>query len=172
MFSRKNKESFNEQLPLGQIEKKKFYKNKWFWIVLVILLAIGSTSEPEKTTKESEVDQEQTTETVESMTIQLNADDYGEYGKDIILNEGTEFEDKRIAYYVPVGRYEVTNDGNYRTQVNVYGDNIQKNEDGWEEFETVQVALIEPGGTAHIVVNNENQFIYITSPSKITLVQE
>ena len=33
----------------------------------------------------------------------------GDYGKEVILNSGTEFEEHEITYYIPVGNYAVTN---------------------------------------------------------------
>lgn len=109
-------------------------------------------------------------ETPSSFTI--IAGEAGNYGKLITYNKGTEFEETFYAYYVPVGTYTVTNKGKYMSQINVYSDEIVKNEDGWEEpKDTAVVKLLNVGKTVTITVK-KGQHIEIAEPSVFLLNQQ
>ena len=114
------------------------------------------TDEPEDTQQEDD-----------SNKIILEAGTLGEYGKDLVLNAGTEFEDKTIGFFVPSGKYEVTNIGDHMTQVNVY-----KNEknvvDGWEEWADCVVELVDVGETKEMTVT-DGYFFNIDPPARITI---
>ena len=150
---------------------KKYLKIGFIVIIVLVVIGniIGGNNDKEK--EANDASSETAQEVQPSLEIKLNANEIGEYGKEITLNEGTEFPDTIFAYYVPVGKYDVTNDGKYRTQVNVYGDNIQITEEGLEEFEDGMVVLIDPGQIAEIEVL-EHQFIHIDAPSEVTLVKK
>lgn len=99
------------------------------------------------------------------LTFILTAGEAGEYGKLITYNKDTEFEETFYAYYVPSGTYTVTNQGEYMSQVNVYGNEMVIT-DGWEEPELVVdgVKLLDVGESYTITVE-ENQHIEIAEPS-------
>lgn len=101
--------------------------------------------------------------------ITLIAGKYGEYGKDLTYNKGTEFEDKRIAYFVPYGTYKITNVGEYLTQVNVYSDETVINEDGWEEIADSVCNDVLKVGESLTVTIPENYHVDISEPTHITL---
>ena len=145
---------------------------KGIGIFFVAMIVLGALFGGDKQNTEEPTNSESAEQTEEALTISLNADEIGEYGKEIILNEGTDSEIKVIAYYVPVGKYDVTNDGQYTAQVNVYGDNIQTTEEGWEEFEVGSIVLVGPGKTVEIEVKDNHQFVRIVSPTMITLVKK
>lgn len=106
------------------------------WIVYLLIGISGNSSNNETTetnlpseTIVSTVGEEPTTEDKTEETAQkenslsfvLMDDEIGEYGVEVILNEGTEFEEHEIAYYIPSGTYTVTNlDEKGGGQVTVY----------------------------------------------------
>jgi len=103
------------------------------------------------------------------LSFTLVAGEMGKYGKMITFNEGTEFELQRCAYYIPAGTYTVTNKGEYMSQVNVYSNEINITEEGWEEPATGEAQLIDVGKCATITIS-ENQYVYITEPSTFKFV--
>lgn len=104
-----------------------------------------------------------------SKIITLIAGEQGEYGKMITYNKDTEFEENFYAYYVPYGTYKITNVGEYRTQVNVYSNEIVINEYGWEEIANgVCNDVLEVGENLTAIVP-ENYHIEIAEPTQITL---
>lgn len=130
----------------------------------------------EKTTK-NDTTEETTAETVEKTTEEatakptfsftLTAGEYGDYGKDLVYNEGTEFPDASIAYYIPVGKYEITNVGDYMTQVNICSDKINV-VDGWEEPASVTVQMLDVN-TSFTVTIPDNHHIEIAEPTQLKL---
>lgn len=104
---------------------------------------------------------------LEDSSIELISGETGEYGKELILNKGTEFEDKTIGYFVDAGEYEVTNIGEKMTQVNVY-----KNEtevvDGWEQWADGNVELIDVNETKNMTVE-DGYFFNIDPPAHIKI---
>lgn len=86
----------------------------------------------------------------------------GEYGFELTLNKGTEFEETKIYYHIPEGNYTITNLGDCHAQVSVYSDNVVKNSSGWEEFAEAFDGItfgVGESGTIHI---GENQCVEIT----------
>lgn len=76
----------------------------------------------------------------------IENDELGEYGKIYIFNEGTEFEDKEIEYFIPAGTYIVKNISGYQGQFAIQKDEVVVNDDGWEEpGEVKEVYIIKPG---------------------------
>ncbi len=172
--------------------KVPLYKRKWFIVVAVLfaLMVFGSAfggnegsskTENPSTTEEQPKDVASTTsepetadsseEAVADNAIELIAGQENEYSSLRTLNADTEFEETAVVYYVPAGNYEVTNVGDYRTQVNVY-QGVTVNEDGWEEVENVAgVTMLAPGETAMISVP-EGYYVDIFEPTHIMLVPQ
>lgn len=128
-------------------------------------LEVVETAE-EETTSESETE---TNKAEETLAFELVAGERGDYGKEKIYNEGTECEDKRIAYYVPYGTYKITNVGDYMTQVNVYSDETVITDAGWEEVADVgSVKLIDVDASEEMTVP-KGYHIEITEPTHLLL---
>ena len=96
---------------------------------LLILLSSCGTESANETSPDTNLSNESETESVDSETaendnesINLVAGQLGDYGTYMTLNKGTEFENTYIAYHVPEGTYTVTNNGEYMSQISVYGD--------------------------------------------------
>lgn len=121
---------------------------------------------------ESETEAETETEVSEissSLVFTLTAGEVGEYGKELVYNSGTEFEEHLIAYYIPEGTYTITNIGDYMTQVNVYSDEI-KIEDGWEYPVDGNAELLDVQQSTEITVP-AGYHIEIGEPSIIKMEQ-
>lgn len=102
-----------------------------------------------------------------TFSFTLTAGKYGDYGKDLVYNEGTEFPDSSIAYYIPVGKYKITNVGDYMTQVNICSDKINV-VDGWEEPASVTVQMLDVN-TSFTVTISDNYHIEIAEPTQLKL---
>ncbi len=121
----------------------------------------------DETTAEVETELE-STESIDTISFELVAGEYGEYGKELIYNDGTEFEDKRVAYYVPYGTYKITNIGEYMTQVNIYSDEKQITEEGWEEHGDGNVKLIDVEANEEMTIPS-GYHIEISEPTHLLL---
>lgn len=162
--------------------KKPFYKKWWFWaIVVVVALSamFGSNEEENKTTTETPTAVETTENTAteepkqeEKLVFELVAGEQGEYGKMITYNKGTEFEENFYAFYVPVGTYTVTNVGKYMSQLNVYSDEIVKNDDGWDEVAESFFNKVIDVNKSETVTVEEGQHIEIAEPSQFKFEQQ
>ncbi|MBQ4088002.1 MAG: hypothetical protein IJC78_07140 [Clostridia bacterium] len=106
------------------------------------------------------------------LLFELEAGKPGDYGKMITYNKGTEFEENIYAFYVPVGTYTVTNVGTHMSQINVYSDEIIKNDDGWEEpAEAAFVKLLDVN-QSEVVIVEKGQHIEIEEPSRFRFEQQ
>ncbi|MBQ7347756.1 MAG: hypothetical protein IJW55_07350 [Clostridia bacterium] len=97
----------------------------------------------------------------------LEAGKKGDYGRLLTYNAGTEFEETFYAYYVPSGKYLVSNTGTYPTQVNVYSDETQF-VNGWEEPKDCSVFLLQKGESKEIIILN-GYHVEITEPTYILM---
>ncbi len=91
----------------------------------------------------------------------------GDYGYELTLNKGTEFEETKFYYLIPEGDYTITNMGSFRAQVSVYKNEVVKNEAGWEEFAEAFGCVVldaDERSTLHI---GENQCVEITEGGEI-----
>lgn len=129
----------------------------------------GEEETAAETTAELETEAE-ATKAEETLSFELKAGEPGEYGKEYIYNEGTEFEDKNYVYFVPYGTYKITNIGDYMTQVNVYSDEKRITEEGWEEPAGTECKLIDVGETIEMTVYKDYH-IDINEPTYISLEQ-
>lgn len=99
---------------------------------------------------------------VSSFTIR--AGEFGDYGSEMTLNKGTEFEETQIIYRIPVGTYTITNVGENTGMVSIYSEEIRVSEAGWEEPAVVYgVFLLKVGESVTIVVG-EKQYLEIHQP--------
>lgn len=114
-------------------------------------------------------DGESTEEKNEKYDLQfyLEAGTKGDYGRILTYNDGTEFDETMYAYYVPSGKYIVTNKGSYATQVNVYSNQIQI-VNGFEEPKDGQSYLISKDQSKEIVVK-AGYHIEISEPTYILM---
>ncbi len=126
----------------------------------------------EKTTEEKvETSNEETTEdSTETDSFELVAGETGEYGKEIIMSEGTDCEEKLIVYYVPAGKYTVENLGEFRTQVSVYEGYKKNEETGYDEYtKTGDIIVLEKNGATGEIEVPEGWFVEIHKPTHISL---
>lgn len=125
-----------------------------------------ATEEIETTVAEAEKVEEVETENI---SIDLIAGEQSEYGELITMNEGTDIEESFYVYYVPNGTYEVTNNGEHMTQVNVYEGFVKNDETGYDEYTTIgDIILLDVGATDTIEVP-DGWFIEIHEPTYISL---
>ncbi len=111
---------------------------------------------------------EEDSEEEDTLAFELIAGTAGNFGREMILNEGTEFEEKEIGYFVPSGTYKVTNIGDYPTQVTVYNSETHVTEEGWEEWTDGEAQRLEVEESAEITVE-DGHFISINEPTHISL---
>lgn len=111
-------------------------------------------------------------EDVEKLAFELVAGEQGKYGKLITYNEGTEFEESFYAFYIPVGTYTVTNVGEYMSQLNVYSDEIVKNDAGWDEVAEAFFNKVIDVNNSEIITVKEGQHIEIAEPSHFKFEQQ
>ena len=110
-------------------------------------------------------------QTIESnvQTIDLTAGIAGEYGREMIMQYNTEFEERQFVYYLPGGKYMVKNIGSYPTQVTVYEAIFHNYETGWDEYtQAGDIVLLKVGESNEINIPN-GWFIEIHEPTHIEL---
>lgn len=151
--------------------KKPIYKKWWFWVIIVVLVfgvfgSLGGGSDEEATAEEATTEET----TAEADVITLTAGEMGDYGKEIVMNEGTDMEENLIVYYVPAGEYTVKNVGEFRTQVSVYEGFARDESTGYDDYTNVgDTPSIDVNETADITVP-DGWFIEIHEPCVIELV--
>lgn len=99
----------------------------------------------------SQTNQQTETNVTYDLQLILEAGKKGEYGKFLTYNSGTEFEETLLAYYVPNGKYNISNTGTYPVQVNVYSDEIHI-VNGWEEPKEAKAYVLESMETKMIQI--------------------
>lgn len=103
----------------------------------------------------------ETTEAPEAVEpIKIISGETNEYSEEYTLNEGTEFSDTNIVYFVPAGKYKVTNTGQNINQFNVYSRETHI-VDGWEEPLYTPVVIMIDAGESDTVEIPENHYIEI-----------
>ena len=106
-----------------------------------------------------------------SIVISINTDEAGEYGKELILNAGTETENKFIGYFLPAGTYNVSVFIGSTAQISVY--KAEKEiVDGWEEFPiggSQPVVLLSAEDKKTITVS-DGEFVKISGSGVFTFV--
>lgn len=134
---------------------------------------VTTTDTPSETTTAETTTTEDTTEETtagqeKEPDIVLIAGKKNEYSEIITLNEKTDAELSRLAFFVPVGKYSVENIGSHMTQVSIYSRETTVNDDGIEEPAASNCVLIDAGNTAEIEIP-EDFYIYISDPTEIAL---
>ncbi len=156
--------------------KKAIYKRWWFWVIIVLLVfgifgSMGGNKDEEAVTptnQETATQTEQETEATKEV-ITLTAGELGDYGKETVMNEGTDMPEELIVYYIPAGDYTVKNVGEYPTQVNVYEGFARDESTGYDDYTNGNsTPMIEVGETADINVP-DGWFIEIHEPTVIEL---
>lgn len=133
----------------------------------LLLCLVGCGTEEVSGDKEATVSEE-IVEKTGALTIEFDNVDLGEYGQRLVLNEGTEFEDNVIGYFVPAGTYKVTNAGSHMTQVNVYKNEKNVTEEGWEEWVDGHVELIDVDQSKEMTIE-EGYFFNVDGTQHIIL---
>lgn len=100
----------------GDKVKKPIFKRWWFWLLAVVLVIAVLTPKNKTDKPDTEVPaeaegtaSEEATQAEEPLSFVLMDSEVGDYGVEVVLNEGTEFEEHEIAYYIPAGNYLVEN---------------------------------------------------------------
>ena len=131
----------------------------------------GASTKPEPTTAAPAVTETTTAKhTADTLDFEINAGEYGTYGKALVLNKDTELPNYMIGYFVPAGTYQVTNVDVYPTQVTVY-QNKKVKQGEWEEWANCKAYLLDVQETKSVTVP-EGYFIKVTEPTHIHLVQK
>lgn len=131
-----------------------------------------TSTESEEVTDDSNVTDTTSDGSAEGETnaIELVAGELGEYGKNVIMNAGTDCEEELVVYYVPAGSYTVKNLGEHRTGVFVYEGFAKNEETGYDEYtNTGDILQLDVDGTGEIEVP-EGWFIEIHEPTHISLI--
>ncbi|HFI0303119.1 TPA: hypothetical protein ACGOY5_001976 [Streptococcus suis] len=169
--------------------KKPFYKKNWF-IVLIVLFIIGlfvpkneeqknaevatQTTTPSSSTQDTVESSNTTESTAESANVEsiiLTAGDTGQYGKKIIMNEGTDMPEELVVFYLPSGDYQVKNIGDFPSQLNVYEGFKRDEATGYDDYTNGQSILLEVDETGTINIP-EGWFVEIHEPSQFELVKK
>ena len=140
------------------------------WIIYLIIVFAYSSSNKESGDETASATPAPTqiatpSQTEEPLSFVLMDGDMGEYGVEVVLNEGTEFEEHEIVYYLPAGTYSVENHNEKQAgQVSVYCGGPIKNGE-WEEFvaddNCAQPIVVMAGQTKELVIK-DGQFIVLS----------
>ncbi len=99
----------------------------------------------------------------ETMTIEIQTNQTGKYGVRRTMDPKTEFQRNIIQYFIPSGRYMVTNTSSKGAfQVTIYKNKINI-VNGWEEFEPGEQKpiVLQPGASGEITIK-DGEFIKIS----------
>lgn len=154
--------SSTSQTPQAEPQSKEIESS------IPVTAEIEETILEEQTTKAEEEGENNDSNTGEP-AIELIAGEQGQYGKLITMSEGTDMEESFYVYYLPAGTYEVTNKGEYMTQVSVYEGFTKNEETGYDEYTEIgSTVLIDVEKTNTIEVP-EGWLIEIHEPTHISL---
>lgn len=103
--------------------------------------------------------------TAQKLSFILTNDELGDYGRYAVLNEGTEFEEQEIMYYVPAGHYDLKNlDTNASVQLSIYSGGPEYDGE-WQYFvadENCDRPVVLRQGASGEIEIKEGQFIVIS----------
>lgn len=162
-------------------EKKKGNRKRTLLIILGVIIVLGffgSSSKNEakedstgaKAADAQQTEDSQQEDSTDNSIIELIAGEQGQYGKLITMSEGTDMEESFYVYYIPGGTYEVTNDGEYMTQISVYESFSKNKETGYDEYtNTGDILALDVGKTDTIEIP-DGWFIEIQEPTHISLI--
>lgn len=112
------------------------------------LLPNTTSKDGEKDDSDSTVDESnnQELQSEDSFDFTITVGQVGDYGFENTLNAGTEVEETQIVYHIPAGKYKVKYMGTNQGQMGACSDSTHKTDEGWEEPEDTQSAIIlKPG---------------------------
>lgn len=125
---------------------------------LVFIIVFLSTKD--NTSHESAPKPVEATETVK---ILLGSNDAGEYGREIVLNEGTENEYRFYGFYIPAGEYKASYNANGACQITICTDGISVRDDGIEEIiVSEQKPIVLLAGEEVQMTISENEYIKLS----------
>ena len=139
-----------------------------------------TTNEPVITTTESELttttdEINDTTEvSVEEKVSFVLIDDVGEYGTEVVLNEGTEFEEKEIEYHIPEGSYYVTNNNTSTVQITICSGGPEYDGE-WQSFvidDNCDDPVVLMSGETKDIVIKEGQFVILSDDKNNSVLFE
>lgn len=116
--------------------KKPFYKKWWFYVLVVLILlgAVGGGKSAAPAPAQTQAPAPVETAPAPELSVMLDASQAGEYGREIVLDAGTEDEYRYFGYFFPAGHYRATyTDGKAWTQISFYRDETTVNTNGFEE---------------------------------------
>lgn len=107
------------------------------------------------------------TQPSQNLSFVLVDGEIGDYGENVTLNAGTEFEEAEIIYKLPTGTYNVTYSDKGSVQISVYNGGPVKNGE-WEEFiadDSCQKPVVLMSGDTKELEIREGQFITLSDGS-------
>ena len=120
---------------------------------------------PKQEDTQTQTETETQSQETEPFSFVLMDGELGEYGVEVVLNQGTESEEHEITYYIPAGTYIVKNQNDKRAgQVTVYSGGPIKNGE-WEEFvadEHCASPIVVMAGESKELEIMEGQFIVLS----------
>jgi hypothetical protein len=127
----------------------------------------------ESSTSEGERNDTETSQSTESKLSFVLGEDVGEYGKEVTLNAGTEFEEIEIMFYIPAGSYTVTNNSSAAVQLTVYSGGPESDGE-WESLvaddSCPKPVVIMAGETGNFEIS-EGQFLVLSDGSENILFE-
>ena len=147
--------------------KKPIYKRWWFWLIIVSV--IFAAVSPKNGTAQPSDDLQKSV-----LSFTLAFDDPGKYGKEIVLNAGTENEYRCYGFYIPAGDYRVTFKGSKgAVQVTFCEDGINTLDNGMEELiGAEQRPIVAMAGETYNFYINDGQYVKLSDGSKQVLFEK
>ena len=104
------------------------------------------------------------------LTVSIQADTPNAYSEEIMINAGTEFEQKYFGYFLPAGDYMAQNmDTKHFSQISVLSRAIHKTEEGWEEATDANAYSFKEGETKQITIPDGDYYIKVVAPASFIL---
>ena len=156
----------------GDKVKKPIFKRWWFWLLAVVLVIAVLTPKNKTDKPDTEVPAaaeetvvEEATPAEKPLSFVLMDGEVGDYGVEVVLNEGSEFEEHEIAYYIPAGTYLVDNLNTKGSgQVTVYS-GLPELDGEWESFvadeNCAPPIVVMPGESKELEIK-DGQFIVLS----------
>jgi hypothetical protein len=100
-------------------------------------------------------------------TIHIDGKNFGDYGKTVVTNAGTENQLFYIGYFLPAGTWSATNNSNHADQLSVLSPDT-KRENGIESPAEGETYQFQPGETKRINIPS-GWYVKVSSPSDFTI---
>lgn len=145
--------------------KKPIFKRWWFWLIIIIvaLAAFGGGNKDAAAPAENSAN-----------TITLAWDQAGEYGREIVLNAGTDDEYKFYGFYLPAGDYKAEyKESKGAAQISIYVDGISTRDDGIEEPIVSETSpIVAYVGETYQFTLKEGEYIKLSDGSKNVVLEK